>query len=685
VSGIAGVLHHDGRAASAETLSAMSAAIAHRGPDDGAMICEGVIGLAHRMLWSTPESLGERQPVVREGARLRLVADARLDNRTELLAALGLASGSRVCDADIIVSAYERWGTSCVERFVGDFAFALWDGRAHQLFCARDPMGVKPFYFFRSDRLFAFASELKALLALPDVPRDIDPLQVALFIDGTVDDRERTLYKAIHRLPAAHTMTVDAQRVRQTKYWRLDGSREVRYSTSDQYADAFREIFREAVRARLRSAHPVGAALSGGLDSSSIVCMARQLQRSSPSPELHTFSLVFPSLPEKDLTLIDERRYIDSVVSGGGLLPSYVRGDQLSPASDVGALLHHLDEPYAAPNLYLHVALYQAMSERGARVFLDGFDGDTTVSHGFARLNTLIQSGRWDIFEREIRALAMRRGIRPELLLSHFGFPYLALQARRGLWLGWMRTARELTGRFGLSRRGTLLDHGLRAAVPASVRSAYRAIRRREVESTSLLRPALARELRQRKSAGGRDADRDATITERESHVEGLSQPAYQLTLEMADKCAAAVHVEPRYPFFDRRLIEFCVAVPDDEKLAGGWPRLVFRRAMAGILPPEVQWRSDKGNLSPNFHRALRVSQTSAVDTRALSALDPYLDLPALNEMRRRYCDETLTLGRSDDGHTLFRTMVLERWLSQHGSEEDPSCGRVGASASAAA
>jgi asparagine synthase (glutamine-hydrolysing) len=270
-------------------------------------------------------------------------------------------------------------------------------------------------------------------------------------------------------------------------------------------------------------------------------------------------------------------------------------------------------------------------------------------------------------------------------MLAHFGLPFLALQARRGQWVSWAVTARELAGRFGLSRRGMLLDHGLRAAVPDAIRSAYRAVRRREPESASVVRPALARELRQHARDGRRDADRDATSTERESHVEGLSQPAYQLTLEMADKTAAAYRVEPRYPFFDRRLIEFCLAVPEEEKLAGGWPRLVFRRAMEGILPAEVQWRSDKGNLSPNFHRALRASQADAVDARAVPALEPYVDPQALNDMRRRYCDETFTLGRSGDGHTLFRTLVLETWLMQHEREKSPSREHADASASAAA
>jgi asparagine synthase (glutamine-hydrolysing) len=482
-----------------------------------------------------------------------------------------------------------------------------------------------------------------------------------------MDDRTGTMFRFVHRLPAAHTMTVTRTRVRQGKYWEASAARDVRYSTSDQYAAAFREIFGEAVKARLRSAHAVGATLSGGLDSSSVVCMAREIRRGSRHAPLHTFSLVFPSLPEKDLRLIDERRYIEAVVRGGGVAPTWVRGDELSPMADVGETLDELDEPYAAPNLYLHRGLYRAAEQRGARVLLDGFDGDTAVSHGFARLNTLLRRGDWDVFEHEIRAVAAHREMRIETIIGYFGLPYLALLARHGKWIAWARTARELTRRFGLSSRDTLATHGIRPALPLALRTAYRSVRARHNDLPPL---GLREDKRTARARQLRDEELDIMNDERESHVHGLSQPAYQLTLEMADKCAAPFGVEPRYPYFDRRLIDFCVGLPDSEKLSDGWPRLVFRRAMEGILPAEIQWRSDKGNLSPNFHRALRASESMRADVSADSPLAGFINLEALQAIRRQYRDETSTLGRSAEGHTIFRIDVLERWLSRRASRE---------------
>ena len=662
----------------------MSAALAHRGGDAQGMICEGAIAMVHHMSRSTPESVHERQPVIRSTPASWLVADARIDNRCELAGLIGISRTAAVSDAELIALAYERWGHRCVERLVGDFSFVRWDGQSRELFCARDPMGVRPLYYFESEGTFAFASELKALLVLSEVPRDIDPLQIALFIEGTIADRHRTHYKAIHRLPAAHTLTIGRQRVGPTRYWFPDAERELRLSRPAEYVEAFREIFRDAIRSRLRTIHPVGAALSGGLDSSSIVCAARELAGQMTASPLHTFSLIFPSLPERELKMIDERRYIDSVVRGGGVVPTFVRGDELSPVADIAEVIERLDEPYPAPNLYLHWSMYHAARERGVRVFLDGFDGDSAVSHGFARFNGLVQHGEWDTFEREVRALAAHRRVAPLSILSHFGLPHLSAFAERGSWVEWARSAGQLTRRFGLPLGRTVFNHGLRPATPAAIRRMLRVLRRVPGEAYSLVNADLARAL----SASGYANEDDVAgvmSTERQSHAQGLSQPAYQLTLELADQSAAAFGIEPRYPFFDRRLIDFCLSVPDTEKFADGWPRLLFRRAMEGILPPEVQWRPDKGNLSPNFHRSFRAAQAVAPDPGPDSPLAPYVDIQALRHMRQRYCSESSTLARSADGHALFRAMVLEQWLSAKQRQSSAASVRSSSPAPAAA
>ena len=323
MSAIAGIVRLDGAPADRANLDRMLERLAHRGPDGHGSHIADSCGLGHRMLWTTPESLHERLPLTDSTGDLTLTADARIDNREELCSLL--SAPSTVTDADLILQAYARWGERCPERLLGDFAFALWDARRGLLFCARDHFGVKPFYYHhRPGRLFAFASEIKGLLVLSEVPRRLNETRVADYLVPLLEDKEITFYEEIVRLPPAHRMAVTREGVRMEQYWAPDPEREIRMKSDGEYAEAFREIFTEAVRCRLRSAFRVGSMLSGGLDSSSIVCVARELLAKNGGGKLHTFSAIFPDVPE-----CDEREYIDEVIAGGGLEPHLVRGDQL--------------------------------------------------------------------------------------------------------------------------------------------------------------------------------------------------------------------------------------------------------------------------------------------------------------------------------------------------------------------
>ena len=642
----------------------MSAALAHRGADRDGAWCGNVIGLAHQMLITTPESASEVQPVVHSQADLVLVADARIDNRNELLRQLQLPRGHRSADSEIILAAYERWGHECAERLIGDFAFVVWDVRAHTLFCARDPMGVKPFYYIRSDRLFAFASEVKSLFTLPSVTPTIDPDEVALFIGWSHEERTKTIYRDILRLPAAHTLVVTPERATLRQYWSADSARDVRFRNDDEYTESFRDIFAGAVGARLRSARPIGATLSGGLDSSSIVCMSRRL-RCDATPPLHTFSVIFPDLPEKELRLIDERSFVDAVVQSGGVQPHWVRGDRLSPLRDIRRILWHLDEPYSAPNLYLHWGMFEAANEVGVRVLLDGFDGDSAVSHGFGRLTGLARDNNWDALEAEVRAFSAHHGKSPELALGAYVLPHLADLARRGKYVSWFRAASDIGKRFGLSHSKLATNYGIRPMLPDSFRDLAHAVRDDVTVESSLLQPLLAETLRRHTELSNAADRQRVASSEREAHVEGLSQPLYQLTLEIADKSAAAFGIEPRYPFFDRRLIEFCVGLPEEQKFGGGWPRLLFRKAMHGILPPVIQWRTTKANLSPNFHRRFRTVDVGMSEAFDEGPLSPFVRSDRLRDMLARYRASTDHSGMNRQALALFRTAVLGTWLNE--------------------
>jgi asparagine synthase (glutamine-hydrolysing) len=632
MSAVFGMYFLDGRPAQKRDLTAMAERLSHRGPDGVGIWREGAVGIGHRMLCTTRQSLGERLPLVMEGGRFVLTADARIDNRKELISSLGLSRGrdEEIRDAELILAAYQRWGDQAPEHLVGDFAFALWDGRRHTILCARDPMGVRPLYYHhRADGLFAFASETKALAACADVSLSLNERRVAAHLLGDLPDTTSTFYDGIVRLPAAHSIVIGPESAQVRRYWTLDCSRELRLRSDGEYAEAFREHFLEAVRARTRSAFPVGSTLSGGLDSSSIACGANLVLAEEQRP-LRTFSAIFPALPLREQRRIDERSYIDAVLATGQFDHTYVRADQTSPLLDWQRVFWHLGEACLAPNLYMHWGLYKAAASKGVRVFLDGVDGDTTVSHGLGHLTDLARAGRWFRFWNEAKALSTRYPA---------GYPL----------------------------RSVVRQFGIRALLPGPAIRAWKALRPESAHAEDV-QPVISRPFAEQLGVGhllrGRRNNPTTSSGQRRSHQEGLTSPLIPYTLELADSSSAAFGLEARYPFFDRRLIEFCLSLPGEQKLHEGWTRMVMRRGMADILPPAVQWRIDKADLSANFLRSLFEKDRALIEDVVFSQggqLQNYVDASAVQGAFRRWSSHPLE--RQRDALTLYSVTALALWL----------------------
>jgi asparagine synthase (glutamine-hydrolysing) len=494
-------------------------------------------------------------------------------------------------------------------------------------------MGVKPLCYYHSDKLFAFASEIKAILVCSEVPRLLNEAKVADHIRWNFDDAQSTFYRGVVKLPAAHSLTLTARSIQLRRYWSLDCGQELRLKSDQEYGEAFREIFVEAVRCRTRRAFSIGSTLSGGLDSSSIACTANGLLEEDQRP-LRTFSAIFPGLPEAELRRIDERAFVEAVLKRGQFDQTYVCADRASPLLDWRQMFGHLDEACWAPNLYLHWELYKAASVKGVRVLLDGLDGDTTVSHGLGYLTDLVRTGRWVRFFKESAALSRRNS--------------------RSYPLG---TA--------------MWQLGIRPLVPELAVRSWRALRSRSASkgaAPDLINQSFAKRTQTSNGAATRFNESTAFETARQGHWHALSSPLISSVMELADAASSAFAIEARYPFFDQRLIEFCVAIPAEQKLRDGWTRAVMRRAMDGILPTEVQWRVDKANLGFNFKRRLFEGDRGiiqAVVESGLTSLEEYVDLRAVRDAYRRWSEQPSRDQR--DALTLYRVATLALWLETSG------------------
>jgi asparagine synthase (glutamine-hydrolysing) len=603
MSAIAGILNFDGRPVESEDLGVMTRAVAHRGPDGSGKWIDGPIGLGHQMLWTLPEAVFESLP--RHLAnRLFITGDVRLDNRKELLDVMG---NNRfpirsLGDCGLVMAAYEKWGENCVEHLLGDFAFAIWDKKAQKLFCARDHMGIKPFYyaFMPGDR-FVFATEIKAILALPGIPDSVNEQSLADGFVHLLNDPASTYYSHVSTLPAAHSLTVSTA-ISKRRYWRLNPEKELRLKSDHEYAEGFRDLFSQAVQCRLRSSHPVGAMLSGGLDSSSVACVARDFLRVRGGQRLQTFSAVFDEVIE-----CDERAYIRTVLEQGHCEPNFIVMDSLSPLSDAESITWHLDEPLSAANLYLNWNAYRKAKKIGVRVMLDGFDGDTTVSHGVARLAELAEAGKWWNLATELRGSSES----------------LNLDSWVKCWCSWFsrynpagRTANRIWG--GGMRR-------LQRFKPESPLA-------RSWDRIGVLNPDLAQRL------GSRDVARKPAVPfkdERDRHFRMLERSVMAKTVEVLNHSAAAFDVDVRFPFMDIRLIEYCLSLPSNQKLRGGCTRFVMHNAMAGILPDKIKRRAGKANLAPSFQKGLKKFEEINLKKNICEQkhqLGPYVDLSLINK-----------------------------------------------------
>lgn len=535
MSGLAGVLWLDGRPGRAEDAAALLAWIGHRGPDGLRADASGpcVLGVARCL--RTAEAAREAQPIVSEDGAVRVTFDGRLDNRDEIARAVAVAPTAG--DAALVAGAYARWGPAMLERLLGDFALALWDGRARRLFLARDVFGRRPLLYRAWRGGFWWASELQALARLGGAR--VNEGMVGELLADRVTSLVETLVDGVLRLPPASCLTASAGgTVCVRRYWEPRATPTPERRDSREHDEAFRALFAEAVRGRLRASPPPALMLSGGLDSSAIAAQAAAFARTGEVPTIAAFSMSSPGHAG------DETPYFTAVARHLEL-PLVV-----APLAGAGLDDYRRDAARAldlpeSPTSMAARPLREAMRAAGVRTFLSGFGGDEWLGGSPIVAADYLHEGRWGALGR--RAWAERR-TRP---------PARALALALWLQLPWSLRARlRRTLRFkrpppwiapSLAHRVALEDRLCALPTPP---------------------PLLAH--RQRalvEWAAGSDA----------THL-----------AEWQERVEASYGLEEWVPFFDRRLVEWALALPEEECWAAGQTKVLLRRVARAWLPPEV-------------------------------------------------------------------------------------------------
>lgn len=534
---------------------------------------------------------------------LAVTASARLDGREALCDAVGVPAQGRatIDDEALILDAYGRWGARCAERLIGDFAFALWDGKRQELFCARDHIGARPFYYALAGGRFVFASDIEAVLAAPGVSDDLDESAVATRLTYAARPvGGRTCYRNVRRLLPGHVLIATRRAVRVERWWRPE-ELPVRPAVSDgAVAEAALAACAEAVRDRLRCGRRTGAHLSGGLDSSGVAALAarelgRQGRRAPVAFAWH------PPPGAGPLSAAEAAEYgpIESLRQSEGLelvhcspevrdVVAFLRGDGARGADE--------------PSLIQEGAVQRAAAARGVEVLLSGWGGDEGISfNGRGYYPQLLRSGRLGRLWRNLREA---RGRPLAAFVTQAALPL----AFPGAAQAWRRFRR---GEPLLRKNVTFIDPDFAGRAPLLPAESPRPAWGRDLQLRLLRRGHLSRRMEGWFAAGAR------------------------------------LGIEYRYPLLDRRVLELALELPPEQFRRGRWSRWLMRRAFSPVLPPEVAWNRQK-------HDPVRFEALRDAVAGALPAVRAMIEERATPPARSRYLDMP----------RLIEQMDPERWLA---------------------
>jgi asparagine synthase (glutamine-hydrolysing) len=598
-----------------------------------APICASAEGIAmgRRLFRLLPEDMFDRGPVAGHNGRSWLVADARIDNRADLCAALRIETeeARRLADSAIVMRVLERWGEEGIDRLRGDFAFAWWDGAARRLVLARDFIGQRPLHYHRGDGFFAFASMPKGLHALPEVPTVPDEGAMARFLALMPEDGTSSFFRGIERVPPAHLCIVTEVGVSLRRYWN-PVPRPLRLACQEDYAEAVRAALDDAVAARLRGAGGrVATHLSGGLDSSAVTATAARLL--APDGRVTAFT----SVPRAGYDgSIARGRFADEGPHAAAVAAMYpnvdhvlIRSGQRSPVASLDRNFFLYDRPVLnLCNAVWADAIADTARERRLSVLLTGQMGNMSFSYtGLELLPQLLAGGKW-LRLAKLAVQLRRHGTRLESVAAHAIGPFL----------------------------------------PAALWTAINRLRGRHLKIDDYSAIDAGRAERLRGAAGA--AGLDFSYRPRRDPVGTRLWAMGRVDLGSYNKGhLGGWGIDTRDPTADRALVELCLSIPTELYLAGGRARALARAAFADRLPRVVINETRKGYQAADWHEGFVAGQSELRDElsriAALPEAEGLIDSARLQRLTETWPDRDWNLS---ENQTRYRLALLRGVSSGH-------------------
>jgi asparagine synthase (glutamine-hydrolysing) len=654
--GITGIVALNGRPVELGVLQRMNDVQAHRGPDGQGFLvswqesngfCSAFlrhteqghsapsarVGLGHRRLAILDLSDRGLQPMSAGASGAWIVFNGEIYNHIELrneLESRGRFFNTRT-DTEVLLQSYLEWGTDCLDYLQGMFAFAIWDGGRGRLFCARDRLGIKPFYYARPQDHFIFASEIKGLLPFPGLtPTPDDEAVLGFLVHGNCDYRERTILRGVSALPAAHALVLDIHTgdLKRWSYWTPAPRPDWSGLRDGARVELLHDLLVDTTRSHLISDVRAGSCLSGGLDSSAVVALVAKIWREQPEAasalgdQFHTFTSCY------DYPELDERRYALAMANAIGATPSLVFPSAPDFWDSFASMAWHQDMPFSGMSFYAQWRVMRAAKETGVKVLLDGQGGDE-VFGGYAKfryayLASLLRAGKvgtmareaWaSVLQRDMYILDVRGGYRylPRRLRAVLGVDSLLQQVIRADWnqaLGDESTPATRWWRHATGAKGKGSPHSILQAV----------------------------------------------------QIEDIMVDTLPLILRMEDRSSMAFSIEARVPLLDHKLVEFGLSLPDHQKIQGGFSKFAVREATKGLMPGGVRLRRTKLGFAGADRRWLssdlrpQVTELIEGSLRCERFVDP-------RPLREWYRSPAAQNANTEAYGSLFRVLALEMWM----------------------
>lgn len=622
--GIAGIIKKNNDKVNREEIQMMNDAMSHRGPDAEGIYTDDTVGFGHRRLSIVDLSEGGRQPMFSHDKKYLLVFNGEIYNYIELKEYLRKKGAEFVTETDteVIMEAYRFWGVNCTKKFNGMWSFALYDTQKREIFFSRDRFGVKPLYIFESEEEFIFASEIKCITAIRPEQKMADITQIARYLAGYQEDMdEHTFYQNIRNFRPSHSMLyhLDTNTQDDQKYWEINVPAFKRKWKYKNPYTKFLELLEDSIKIRLRADVEVGASLSGGLDSSTIVgIVSKKFHK-----KIHTFSSIY-----KDKSC-NEKEYIDCMNQYAGTIPHSIYPDRTENIiQDMQRMLYYHDGPCFSASPYSGYCVYRGVGNH-VKVMLDGQGADELFG-GYlffykAKLKEMLSHNNRLSKIRAAYLLISIWRVYPEIARS------LADELlRETSWMKeWRRFIKKIRGE-GQTKQRTRLKY----------RKKFTEI---DLKIKSQDNCSITNEL-----------DKDLNL-----------QLQYRLLpriLHDVDRNSMARSLEVRLPFLDYRLVEFSYTLSDEDKIRGSYTKYIMRKSCRKYLPSKICNRRNKMGFPAPFDRWLRDERFR---DEIKKYLDAFKDRNIVDARSLERCYQEHLSGKVNWEEQLFRFMMLEMWLQK--------------------